>query len=87
MQSRRLLLAVAIAVIGGVYYYCNQQVNPVTGEKQHVAMTQDQEVAMGLQTAPEMEAQFAAGISDVYTGPIHVARDTQRIAVPQRSAV
>jgi predicted Zn-dependent protease len=58
MQSRRLLLAVAIAVIGGIYYYCNQQVNPVTGEKQHVAMTQDQEVAMGLQTAPEMEAQF-----------------------------
>jgi predicted Zn-dependent protease len=58
MQSRRLLLAVAIAVIGGIYYYCNQQVNPVTGEKQHVALTQDQEVAMGLQTAPEMEQQF-----------------------------
>ena len=36
---------------------------------------------------PEMEAQFAAGVSDVYTGPIHVARDTERIAVPQRSAV
>jgi len=58
MQSRRLLLAVAIAVIGGIYYYCNQQVNPVTGEKQHVALTPQQEVALGLQTAPEMEAQF-----------------------------
>lgn len=58
MQSRRMLLAVAIAVIGGIYYYCNQQVNPVTGEKQHVSLTPDQEVALGLQTAPEMAAQF-----------------------------
>jgi predicted Zn-dependent protease len=58
MQSRRLLLAVAIAVIGGIYYYCNQQVNPVTGEKQHVTLTPQQEVALGLQTAPEMEQQF-----------------------------
>ena len=58
MQSRRVLLAVVIALIGGIYYYCNQQVNPVTGEKQHVTLTPQQEVALGLQTAPEMEAQF-----------------------------
>jgi len=68
MQSRRLLLAVAIAVIGAIYYYCNQQVNPVTGEKQHVAMSQDQEVAMGLQTAPEMEAQFGGLHPDLGRG-------------------
>ena len=35
---------------------------------------------------PEMETQFAAGMSDVYSGPIHIARDTQRIAVEARSA-
>ena len=58
MQSRRLLLGIAIAMIGGIYYYCNQQVNPVTGEKQHVALTPDQEVALGLQTAPQMAEQF-----------------------------
>src|SRR5512132_616709 len=58
MQSRRVLLAVAIAVIGGIYYYCNQQVNPVTGEKQHVSLTPQQEVALGLQTAPAMAEQF-----------------------------
>jgi predicted Zn-dependent protease len=58
MQSRRVLLALAIAAIGGIYYYCNQQVNPVTGEKQHVTLTPDQEVAMGLQTAPGMAEQF-----------------------------
>jgi predicted Zn-dependent protease len=53
-----MLIAVAIAAIGGIYYYCNQQVNPVTGEKQHVSLTPDQEVALGLQAAPQMAEQF-----------------------------
>lgn len=34
---------------------------------------------------PEVEAQFAAGMSDVFAGPIQVARDTQRIAVEKRN--
>jgi beta-barrel assembly-enhancing protease len=58
MRSKRLGIALVIAAIGIGYYYCNQQVNPVTGEKQHVAMTPDQEVALGLQAAPEMAEQF-----------------------------
>lgn len=58
MRGRRILIALVIAAIGGLYYFCNQQVNPVTGEKQRVAMTPDQEVALGLQTAPQMAEQF-----------------------------
>jgi predicted Zn-dependent protease len=58
MRSSRILIAVVIAAIGGLYYYCNQQVNPVTGEKQRVAMTPEQEVALGLQTAPQMAQEF-----------------------------
>jgi predicted Zn-dependent protease len=58
MRSKRLGIALVIAAIGIAYYYCNQQVNPVTGEKQHVAMTRDQEVALGLQAAPQMAEQF-----------------------------
>jgi predicted Zn-dependent protease len=53
-----MLIAVVIAAIGGIYYYCNQQINPVTGEKQHVSLTPDQEIALGLQTAPQMAEQF-----------------------------
>ncbi len=34
---------------------------------------------------PAMEAQFSAGMSDVYPGPIQIARDTQRIAVEKRN--
>jgi predicted Zn-dependent protease len=33
-------------------------VNQVTGEKQHIAMTVDQEVALGLESAPEMARQM-----------------------------
>ncbi|HEU5251674.1 MAG TPA: M48 family metalloprotease [Thermoanaerobaculia bacterium] len=58
MRSRRILIAFVIAAIGAGYYFCNQQVNPVTGEKQHVALTPDQEVALGLQAAPQMAEQF-----------------------------
>ena len=34
------------------------QVNPVTGEKQHIAMSRRQEKALGLQAAPEMAEQM-----------------------------
>src|SRR5512138_850539 len=61
MRSNRILIAIVIAAIGAGYYYCNQQVNPVTGEKQHVALTPDQEVALGMQAAPQM-AQELGGL-------------------------
>jgi predicted Zn-dependent protease len=49
------LVAVALALIG---YYSTRVQNPITGETQHIAITQDQEIALGLQSAPEMAAQF-----------------------------
>jgi predicted Zn-dependent protease len=58
MRSRRVFIALVIAAIGGAYYWCNTQVNPVTGEKQHVALSPSDEVALGLQSAPEMARQF-----------------------------
>ena len=58
MRSNRLLIAIVIAAVGAGYYFCNQQVNPVTGEKQHVALTPDQEAALGMQAAPGMAEQF-----------------------------
>ena len=34
---------------------------------------------------PAMEEQFAAGMSDIFPGPIQIARDTQRISVEKRN--
>ncbi|MGH9380469.1 MAG: M48 family metalloprotease [Thermoanaerobaculia bacterium] len=53
----RLLLALAIAAIS-IIGYCNGQVeNPVTGERQYVDLSPEQEIALGVQAAPEMAAQ------------------------------
>lgn len=54
----RWVIAVLIAVISIIGYFARTAVNPVTGQKQHISLSVDQEIAMGLQAAPEMEQQF-----------------------------
>ena len=54
----RLVIAAVIALIALVSYFGNTTINPVTGEKQRVAMTPEQEVAIGLKAAPQMAAQM-----------------------------
>jgi beta-barrel assembly-enhancing protease len=58
MRRSRLLAALVVAAVAIIGYYASKQVNPVTGEKQAIAMTPEQEVALGLKSAPEMAAQF-----------------------------
>src|SRR5688572_16484694 len=54
----RLVIAGIIAAISLIAYYGRSSVNPVTGQKQRVALSVDQEIALGLQSAPEMAHQF-----------------------------
>ncbi|NIR62954.1 MAG: M48 family metalloprotease, partial [Gammaproteobacteria bacterium] len=54
----RILIALIVAIVSLISYFGAQQDNPVTGETQHVNMTYEQEIALGLQAAPEMAAQF-----------------------------
>jgi predicted Zn-dependent protease len=54
----RLLLMIGIIGFSVIKYYFSSSVNPVTGEKQRVSLTPEQEVAMGLQSAPQMAAEF-----------------------------
>ena len=54
----RLLMALGLAAFAIIGYLMKpKDPNPVTGEMQRVALTVDQEVAMGLQAAPQMAAQ------------------------------
>jgi predicted Zn-dependent protease len=41
-----------------ISYYSLRQQNPVTGESQHIAMNVNQEVALGLEAAPQMAAEM-----------------------------
>ena len=54
----RLLIALVIAIISLVTYFTSTSENPVTGEKQRVALKPEEEIALGLKSAPEMAAQM-----------------------------
>jgi predicted Zn-dependent protease len=54
----RWIIAIVIAIGGLISYWAKTSVNPVTGEKQHVALNAQQEMALGLQSAPKMAAQM-----------------------------
>lgn len=54
----KFIIALLIAGVSLVTYWCNRQENEFTGEAQHVDMTVEQEIALGLQAAPEMASQY-----------------------------
>ena len=63
MSRGRLVIGLMMALIAFASYYGYREVNPITGEKQHIGMSQEQEVAMGLQAAPQMADQFGGAPS------------------------
>ena len=69
MQQRsginiRLLLMLGIIGFSVIKYFLTSSINPVTGEKQRVSLTPEQEIAMGLQSAPQMAAEFGGEYGD-----------------------
>lgn len=54
----RLIIALLIAAASLFTYYTSRVENPVTGETQHINITVDQEVALGLEAAPQMAAEY-----------------------------
>jgi len=56
--SGRLLMGAVLVVISLITYFGSQSTNPVTQDVQHISMSSDQEIAMGLQAAPELADQF-----------------------------
>jgi beta-barrel assembly-enhancing protease len=58
MSSARWLIALVVAAFGFISYCSTTSENPITGEKQHIRMTAEQEVALGRQVAPQMAAQM-----------------------------
>jgi predicted Zn-dependent protease len=54
----RLLVGLAIAAFSIISYLGSQEYNPVTGENQYVSLTKQQEIALGLQSTPELIDQY-----------------------------
>jgi predicted Zn-dependent protease len=54
----RLVIAIIVA-LGSILSYCTSTSdNPFTGEKQHVALKPEQEIALGYRSAPEMAVRM-----------------------------
>ena len=53
----KLLIGAGIILFAVIKYCSSAEVNPYTGEKQHIALNEEQEIAMGLQAAPSMAQQ------------------------------
>jgi len=51
-------MALAIAAFALFSYFGSKQFNPVLQEDQYIGITPQQEIALGLQAAPEMAAEF-----------------------------
>ena len=56
-----VLLGIGMALFTLARYYFNTDYNEVTGEEQHVSLSVEEEIAIGLQSAPEM-AQRHGGL-------------------------
>lgn len=53
----RIFIGLAIVAFAFIQKCNNTEVNPYTGRSQHITMSSDQEIAIGLQSAPEMAQQ------------------------------
>ena len=54
----RWIVALLIAIASLAAYFGTTSENPITGETQRVALKPDEEIALGLKSAPEMAAQM-----------------------------
>ena len=74
----RLLIALLLAGFALFRYFGSSQTNPVTGEKQRVALDPRQEIALGLQSAPRLAQQYG-GLSRSAAGQRLVGRVGERL--------
>lgn len=63
-KSGRLVIAAIIALISIISYFSSRSTNPVTHEVQHIKISPQQEIALGLQAAPEMVRQYGGEVRD-----------------------
>lgn len=59
----RIVVALLIGLVGWIMYMNQVEVNPITGEKQHVSLSPNQEIRLGIESAPEMAREMGGEVS------------------------
>lgn len=60
----KIVAALLVLLFGGLVYFFSVEENPLTGERQRVAITAEQEVQLGLQARRKMAEQFGGILPD-----------------------
>lgn len=79
------IVAAVMAGFALCKYYGQSSVNEITGETQHVSMSPEQEIAMGLESAPQM-AQEMGGLSQNQQATAIVKRVGQKVVQASAAA-
>ncbi len=82
----RLILALLIAGMGWCVWMNQVEVNPVTGKKQHVAITPEQEIKLGLESAPQMSREMGGVLPATNPKSEEVERMGQYIVIHSTAA-
>ena len=54
----KFIIGAGIVLFAVIQFYSRSEVNEYTGKKQHISLTSEQEIAIGLQSAPQMTQQY-----------------------------
>ena len=54
----KLFVGLAIALFAIIKYCGSAETNPYTGKEQHITISEEQEIAIGLQSIPSMKQQY-----------------------------
>ena len=54
----KLIIGVGIVLFSFFKYWAKGETNKYTGKKQHISLSTDQEIRLGLQSAPEMAQKY-----------------------------
>jgi predicted Zn-dependent protease len=82
----RTIIGIVVVLFGIISYYGHESVNPTTGERQHVSMTADDEISLGLQSAPQMAAEMGGEASPSEPAAQEVASIGQKIVERSEAA-
>ncbi len=54
----KILVALVIVIFSVVKYFASSDVNEITGEKQYISLSKEDEIALGINSAPQMAQEF-----------------------------
>lgn len=86
LRNPRLLMALLVAGAGLISFLAKTDKNEITGEYQHVGMTESQEMQLGLQTAPQMAREMGGALDPQRDrAAAYVAQMGQKLVVNSRA--